>query len=71
MFKQKANERCNNGAFSAVSLLSMADSYDRLLLAAQLLHPEEHIDGPSALGLDAADSSHAHLLPTLPAVADA
>lgn len=50
MFKQKANELCNNGAFSAVSLLSMADSYDRLFLAAQLLHPEEHIDGPSALG---------------------
>lgn len=50
MFKQKANSACNNKAFRAVSLLRMADDYDRLFLAAQLLHPEEHIDGPSALG---------------------
>lgn len=50
MFKQKANARCNNKSFRAVNLLHMADSFDRLFLAAQLLHPEEHIDGPSALG---------------------
>lgn len=50
MFKQKANIACNNKAFTECNLLRMADDYDRLFLAAQTLHPEERIDGPSALG---------------------
>lgn len=39
----------NNKVFSPAMLEFMADDYDRLFLAAQTLHPEAGIDGPSAL----------------------
>lgn len=49
MFNAIANAPCNNKVFSGASILVMASAYDRMFLAAQLLHPQEKIDGPSAL----------------------
>lgn len=49
MFNSIANVACNNTLFRFGSVPPMSEEYDRLVLAAQTLHPQEVSERPSTL----------------------